>query len=459
MQLQLKSGTNVANGRHLDKRDGAPRSWLLLVVPLLILMLGFLIGPRVPDNRQSEFCVVNVRIGGPLGISLNCDSPEFMRLAQQPSALLEVGNTRQSRPGLIIAASALALPLSPLTHLTSHLRIRASRTDIEPMRVESALATELPAYAAYVSLNAFLLVVAFYIFQLVSGTPTAYSGHILAFASVCFLLAANDVVKAFVWSPHTQMFNILVPVFAVWASIRASEGALAERRYAFGVASVIGIGITAYPLFAVALPCILIAGATALLRDRSRERIRAFVVSSALVVALAALPEALWYLFVKYKTGGFYQHELAQGQVSWMFEAWSTGGTSYVVELWLRNFAGLLRLAVQQAGPLAGVTAVLIAVTAMNWPAASRAVRQRLPVIVCSVLVAVVICAFYSTTGLIVPRLAYGMIAALLPVPGAMLTAIAPYVSNGTRRAMFLLCVAIALVQSVLEVAKYGPYS
>jgi hypothetical protein len=71
-----------------------------------------------------------------------------MRLAHEPSALLEPMNVRQSCPGLIAVAAALAWVLSPLTNLVDKLSIKVGSTDINPQRIANALANDKPAYLA-----------------------------------------------------------------------------------------------------------------------------------------------------------------------------------------------------------------------------------------------------------------------------------------------------------------------
>src|SRR5262245_24976188 len=92
------------------RRSVFDRSWIAFLVGLAALLLGLLVGPRVPNDRQNEFGVFNVRLFGPFGVSLSIDSTDFMRFARDPSRLLEPHNIRQSRPGLILLAGALTLP-------------------------------------------------------------------------------------------------------------------------------------------------------------------------------------------------------------------------------------------------------------------------------------------------------------------------------------------------------------
>src|SRR5262245_46206780 len=82
-------------------------TWRGFALGLALLMAALAIGPRVMTADQQSTCVGNIELPGPFGFSLNCDSPQFMYLARQPSALLEPGNERQTRPMMVFAAAAL----------------------------------------------------------------------------------------------------------------------------------------------------------------------------------------------------------------------------------------------------------------------------------------------------------------------------------------------------------------
>ena len=64
-----------------------------------------MIGPRVPDNMQKEYCVRNFEINSIFGHSRNCDSADYILNASNPKRLLEEDSIRQARPGLIINAN------------------------------------------------------------------------------------------------------------------------------------------------------------------------------------------------------------------------------------------------------------------------------------------------------------------------------------------------------------------
>jgi hypothetical protein len=438
------------------RRNGPTLKFWLIVGPVFLLVLtGFLIGPRAPADRQAEFCVVNVHIAGPFGISLNCDSPEFMQLARRPSALLEPENTRQSRPGMVLAAAALAWPLKPFASLANKAGIRANRTDIEQERINSALETDFPFYTAYIVLNIVILLLSFVILRKSCLSKSPKFESVLILSAMCFFLMANDVVKAFVWSPHTQMFNIFVPLFGVWASVQAANGALRNWRFTLYSGLLTGLGATAYPLFVIVLPCVLVSGATSVARHSTP--IGTFVRNGILFALLTILPEATWYAFVRYETGAFFIHDIQQGHLRWIAEIWQNGIGALAIA-WLRKFLDLVALALEQMLAL-GVLMTLITVLAIaNWRKFLATSRNLVPIFLCTVLVSLTIGAFYATTGLIDSRLAY----ALIPPLVLLLSATAVALAEADTRWGWVLavgCVAISMVHSVAVVVKSGPFS
>jgi hypothetical protein len=440
-----------------DRRSVVDRSLLWFGGGFLILMFALLIGPRVPDDQQAAHCVVNVHLPGPFGIGLNCDSPEFMRLASEPGALLEPLNTRQSRPGLIAAAAALTWALSPLTALTDRLHIQASRADIDPRRIANALARDLPAYLAYIILNVLLVLTAFCLFRLICAPwVDRTNSAMVLLTAIGFLLVTNDVVKAFVWSPHTQMFNILVPVFVLYASMRAGTGALIQRRFAISIGIFAGLGVTAYPLFVIVLPCVAVCALAFAWRQGSRKLWSVSVINILILAMLLVLPEALWAAFVRVKTGGFYQHEVAaHGQVVWMLHAFNDG-FAVLASIWLSKLALLFRMAAPQVIPL---IAVLIAIFGLSkWWNRRDAQPSLLPLAATGVFVSAVTAAFYASVGLIVSRIAYSVIAPLIVVAAGSALAVTEG-DYARRRILAFFCAGVALVSAIYTAAKNGPYS
>jgi hypothetical protein len=98
-------------------------------------------------------------------VSVNCDSPEFMRVAAYPSVLLGTSTPMQSRPGLPAAAWLISRPLQWLSSLVLRLAEAPQRADIAPARIENALQSFGPEYVAYVPLNLLILCCSFHVFR------------------------------------------------------------------------------------------------------------------------------------------------------------------------------------------------------------------------------------------------------------------------------------------------------
>jgi hypothetical protein len=115
--------------------------------------------------------------------------------------------------------------------------------------------------------------------------------NLLIFANLLLILTANELTKTFFWTPHSQMFNLLLPCYALYL------GAIKERlkapRTLYLHAALIGIGLLFYSLLGILYFFILAARGI-----RLRTRIQAFL--------LSLIPWLLFPLTVK-ALGGTYR--------------------------------------------------------------------------------------------------------------------------------------------------------
>ena len=432
------------------------RTWLGFLAGLAVLMTALLIGPRVEPQDQKQTCVGNVELPGPFGLSLNCDSPQFMALARDPSALLAPDNARQARPGLIAVAVLLERPLALLFRSYGPPAKSVEQGLQNPAQITRSFSQDLPAYFAYVIINVATLLASFHLLRLIVLPWAGRDGTAgLVIAASGLILVANDVVKAFVWSPHTQMFNVLVPLLALYATWRAWNGAMADRSFALAMGVIAGLGFTAYPVFVVIPACIVPAAMVALWRDRAVAR--PVAINATLLLALCLLPYALWYAYVRAVTGGFFHMELALGEVSWMAKSWAKGPGVLVAD-WLDKAWQFIAFAAPQAIALAGLTAWLL-LAALFDPAAKASLKRTLPMAWAALYVSFVVLGFYTCVGWTVDRLAYPIIPPLLAAAAVGAVAIARRL-NAQRRHVFAAgCALIALAQVIYVVLKDGPWS
>jgi hypothetical protein len=425
-------------------------TWLGFVLGLALLMAGLLIGPRVAPQDQQSTCVGNVYLPGPFGLSLNCDSPELMWLARDPDALLEKDNGRQNRPGFVLAAAVLQDLISRVIPAEGPPR-RIGTGFLDPRLIAQSFTRDLPAYLAYIAINVGLLLASFHFWRrliepkfgadAVVGTIVAASG---------LLLVANDVTKAFVWSPHTQMFNILVPLLALYASLRAWNGAILDRRFMLAMGILVGLGATAYPVFAVIAACL--APIAFVSTDRKRA-----TANTLLMLTAGVAPSALWYIFVRATTGSFHNTEVALGEVVWMADAWSKGVGNFLVE-WFGMLGAFLQMAARQALPLVALLAWVGLIAAFDQRARAQ-LPALAPVAAAALYVSAAILGFYTCVGWTVERLAYPVLPPLMAAAAAGAIAVAGVLDRGGRTVLAAGCAALAVGQIVYEIAKNGPWS
>lgn len=424
--------------------------WLGFVLGLSLLMAGLLIGPRVAPQDQQSTCVGNIDLPGPFGFGLNCDSPQFMWLARDPDALLEAKNERQNRPGFVLAAALLQDLISVAVNPGGPPQ-RIGVGFLDPNRIAQSFARDLPAYLGYIAINVGLLLASFHFWRkLVAPTSGVNAATGTIVVATGLLLVANDVTKAFVWSPHTQMFNILVPLIALYGTLRAWRGAILDRGFMLMMGAVVGLGATAYPVFVVIPACLV---PIALI---STERPRALG-NLALMFALGITPMALWYGVVLAVNGSFYNGEVAAGEVVWMGEAWSKGVGNFITE-WFVIFGTFVKMAANQSLPLLAL-AVWVGAVAIHDPKARAQLPSLVPMMLAALYVSVVVLCFYTCVGWWTERLAYPIIPPLLAAVAAGAIAISARMEANRRALLAAGCIAIMLAQALSVVLKDGPWS
>jgi hypothetical protein len=437
-------------------------AWPIFLIGFALLGLGLLIGPRVPDRDAGYNCIGNVDLEGPFGFGLNCDSPEFMWLARDPAGLVDHVNSRQSRPGLVLLAAAIQAPLALL------LPPAGPPTPVyqglyDPLRVAESFIQDRPAYFAYILLNVAILLASFFALRLAveHDQPVRSTSAAVIVAATGVLLIANDVTKAFFWSPHTQMFNILVPVLAVYATQRVFARGRLDRSFALAMGAVIGLGMTAYPFFVVIAACMLPPAALGVWRAASTIARRRNLTNVAILLVLGAVPSAAWYVYVRATSGGFFAAELNLHQVVWMKDALAQGLGVFLAK-WFGYLGELLGFAAPQALGLAILIGWLIAgVGAALWTRriALANLAPAIPMIAIGLYVSLAVLGFYTCVGWITERLAYPMIPPLLIAAGATAVTIAQRLAPRSRAVLAGGCLAIAAAQVIYEVAKQGPWS
>lgn len=444
-----------------NSRTSRWQIWVLCA--LLIYSVGLSVGPRVSGDmlkgqtRWGVNCLTAIDLPGPFGILLNCDSPDFMESASKPGRLLEAGNWRQNRPGQIWLAWLIAQPIG----LFSDALVWIAKSDgvhLPEGRTRSraqAIADLAPAYLAYYLINIALLVAAIWLLRsnaIVSGFNASI--FVLTGAALMF----NDITKAYLVTPHSQLMNILIPVLLGTLLFRWLRGDKIGLPGLLWLAALGGFGLLAYATWLL-LPVIIGIG---MLWSRFGQRPAAIQAAPGLywfpvILLLVLLPYYLWYLYVINTTGSFYQHETTYD-----------GGLVWVLKLtpfdalvqFLGNVEYLLGAAMRQCLPLAALMVPAIVVLLQHKPTIDIHTRRDLVAAVLSaVVVGGIYLGFFALLGFRIWRYAVPLLPAMT-LPIAMLNAVADRqlrtAASKFRHRALLAAIGVGL--AAFEIAKDGPW-
>ena len=439
-------------------------AWILFLLVLAIFTTGRLVGPRIPDSEQKHWCAVNVHIAGPFGVSINCDSPEFMRVAANPAVLLGTTTPMQSRPGMPALAWLISRPLQQLAPLVPGLVGTPQRADIDPARIAHAMQSYGPEYVAYVLLNLLILCASFYIFRRVyrrhqpADQPETVAIVAVSFATV---MIATYPVTNFLLSPHSQLFNTLAPLLALVFAIRANGGALEDVRFAVLVGVIVGFGQTAYANFLViTMAVLLFAGLHALTRWRAGVRHVPLMRNAAVLVVLSVAPIVLWYAFVRLVGGEFHYHEFQHDKsVAWIAIALQQSFAQFWSELARRidfQVAGVISLLPMFGLMVMATLGFLIAaaVRLNDHRIIAPLVKDLRPTLGIALVVGLMYFAFYVCVGQFQVRLDDAALPPVIAGAGALATALAGRLPIHWRRSFGGACAAIALLALTLAIAE-----
>jgi hypothetical protein len=405
------------------------RLGILIAVSLLSVLAGtqlLLFAPMV----EKPFCATPIRLGDSRAYPLNCDSPLFMRLAQHPSLVLQQFEVRQDRPGYVAIAA---------------LFTRVFGSAAKGLGLDRAYGESNSAYIPLVLINLVLLVGAVVVLAWLLarlGTP------IVANAALCLVLIINDVTKAFFWTPHQQMFELLVPVVAIAAArsvLRAEPSWLKVATLGFflGLASLI---------YASVLIAALVVALTLLAWGQ-----RGFVLAVLMCIS-AAIPSVGWIAYCEIFIGSYFNKEVSNfHEFIWLPEA-ARGGL-HSLFIWVQTNAVIT---MREFGSVAGVSLLVLAVLAVvavlagiRLDTTSKEERQILWATVITIGCSVI---FDFGLGLMTTRIMFDVLPAILILVGWM----SAKLTTNSRAAWWLVHLGgplFALLYAGQVLTSYGPYS
>ena len=285
--------------------------------PMRLLILLIFLGMLLPlillfkNYPQQIPCGKIVHVSSHLTVPINCDSSIFLQDADNSKRLFDGTSTYSDRP-------LPAIIVLSLDKFIAKFRIPDRRVQIKG-NSGSLYDYSQRKYALFIFLN-FLVLLSALIFALKTLKETwdlekVSIFSILVAINAVLIIASNELIKTFFWTPHTQLFNILLPSFAFW-----EVGRTRQQMIRFRVIGPILIFISSAMFF---YPIFCLAAIPVLFMHYKNLRIRMILIS------LAFLPYLSYPYFVRL-FGGTYTNQQAYKfrEFLWVFDMF-TGKSSF----------------------------------------------------------------------------------------------------------------------------------
>ena len=401
----------------------------------------FLLSPMI----LHPFWAYPVRLSSNLGFPLNQDSPLLMDLAVSPGKLLESGpgDLRQSRPLYVWVAAGLTRSLAPL----------ARRSGIERL-----YGVRHPAFLPEIVLNWGLLTVAFFLFwRFLCGFGGPFAKFAAVLCAIPFL--ANDVVKAFFWTPHMQLFNLLVPMLGLVCCRSILAGPPLSHSRALLVGLGLGLLGLAYESSLFIVPAIAAAFLLRAGGARARAGWREGLPRAGMLALGFALPQLAW-IAVRLVRSGRYSNVAIERDRNfvWLADALSAGAEETGTRVFSYSVL-FLRTLWSACGPLVLLGVLLVFVRlwlGLPLSPSGQARRQALHAAWLTMFSAMT---FLFFMGQYVERHSFFLGPILLVLCGLLLTEVLEASAGAVRVGIAGTLAAVDAVWLVYQVAKYGPYS
>jgi hypothetical protein len=387
-----------------------------------------LFAPMVDD----PFCATATRLNEAMAYPLNCDSAAFLQLAHHPTEILQPNDARQSRPGYIALGATLTRVVGPVANATGLTRWYG-QTD--------------SAYLPLVLINVLLVTIAV--------TLLAWLLHRLhtprwAIVALCAMVVVNDVTKPFMWTPHQQMFALLVPVLTItlgrWVMLaRPGWPALALAG--------LGVGVVSLCYGSV----LITVGAVTLILLGTR-RWRGAPLAAAFGAAFA-LPTVSWIVICDAVAGSYYNYEIAvYHEFVWPKDAWHEGGL-HTLRVWVHTMNVKTARELFSIGGTALALLVLLAAAAVLFRARLGAMSpEHRAILIPAGVTAVGAVAFCWGIGIFADRLMYHLVPALFVLAG-WLAGRLHRTNWRSRLAAMLILGSITAAAVTTTLTQHGPYS
>jgi len=218
-----------------------------------LLAIGLQIFSLFRNYPEDPKCGKLVEPFGGLSVLINCDSAVFMKDADSPTRLLDGTSDYQDRP-------AHAFLISTILKLYRFLNLPDKEFNVTGLS-GSQYSYSAISYILFVGFNLLVLTLAIYLITSMftriefRQTPSSKNLTLVTLLAVG-ILSANELTKTFFWTPHSQMFNLLLPAAACYLISTVKSFNL--KSFLLANLSIL-VTLFFYPAFAILMVILLFA--------------------------------------------------------------------------------------------------------------------------------------------------------------------------------------------------------
>ena len=193
-------------------------------------------------------CGKVVEISTHLNVLVNCDSAIFLKDSDNPARLFNGESNYVDRP----LFSLLVKLIYKTVKILSGLNFRRTITGLSG----ETYSYSLIQFSIYILFNflallaAGILVVKLFEQKTVKNEKSQLV-NVLILTNALFFVFANELTKTFFWTPHSQIFNVLIPVLAIYL-VQNYQTETSPKNYLFSCLLIL-IGMFVYPAFGLLL--------------------------------------------------------------------------------------------------------------------------------------------------------------------------------------------------------------
>jgi hypothetical protein len=250
-----------------------------------------------PDPNISSsslaFCNYYINKFRYFNVHIDCDAQYFLLDSQNPHRILSYESPLQDRPlhtFIVYVISKIleffGIPEGPITYLGE---------DSIPQTYH------LLNYLIFIGINGLILIasVALVLKVLYTENSRPNRPQLLWIFLIVLMLVQNPINREFFWTPHSQLFNILIPCLIFY--LLQPNYILTKRKLLLLILALASL-LMMYPTFILVLPIVYI------------KAYKAFGKISILFVTFAVVPKAIWPIVLGLFGGYYVDHTVQTGR-------------------------------------------------------------------------------------------------------------------------------------------------